>query len=622
MRHSRLWPVVSAFVLLLAGAIGIEVTAKDHRAQAHEIRITQSSDASESADEELWFVSEPIDEAHASARRWARRGEYDQALRVLERLTAERPDDDNLVAEYGHCLRRAGRYEPARQVIEAALLRNPDGATLHLDLARVLQQVGENDLALTHFQRALELRPNHTGTRVAIGELLRREGRIDQAIRALEPAGRQGSNEERARALGALGKAYFAAGRRQSALEALEASVERAPAAAQSWTRAAEALLLSDEPQDYDAAIEHAIRGTRLAPNSASAFRVLGRAYSRSDMPTDSIRAYEEVVARETEDGYSRRLLIRAALDGEEYAIARRHAQVLLRLEPDRAESHFLAGLVESRAGSYAKARGHYLEAIRKSKSPYAEAWYNLGRLARRRGSADEAVAAYQKALEGRPNYVAAWNNLGLVYLDESRHAEAESSFRKAIEIDGAYVGAWTNLGDGYSKQQRYSDAIDAYERALALDPKRVANRLRLAVALRRAGRSSEAIRAYETLVSDEPRYTRAWYNLGVALALSGRLDEAERAYQTALSIDPNHFRSLKNLGLLEAKRGRWAAAEPHLKEALERRPDDAEVRSKLAQSMLATGDLQGCSHHASLVRKQSQADDSLQVSLVHCVGR
>ncbi len=622
MRHSRLWPVVSAFALLLAGAIGIEITAKDHRAQAYEIRITENSDASESADEELWFVSQPVDESHAAARRWARRGEYEQALGVLEGLAAERPDDDNLVAEYGHCLRRAGQYDRARQVLEAALLRNPDGATLHLDLARVLQQVGANDSALAHFQRALELRPNHTGTRVAVGDLLRKEGRIDEAIRALEPASRHGSNEERARALGALAKAYFAAGRRESALKVLEASVERAPAAAQSWTRAAEALLLSDEPRDHDAAIEHAIRGTTLAPNSASAYRVLGRAYSRSNMPAESIRAYQEVVARDTEDGYSRRLLIRAALDGEEYAIARRHAQALLRLDPDRAESHFLAGLVESRAGSYVKARGHYLEAIRKSKSPYAEAWYNLGRLTRRAGFRDDAIAAYRKALDTRPGYVAAWNNLGLVYLDEANYGEAEAAFRKAIEIDDSYVPAWTNLGDGYSKQGRYSDAIGAYERALQLDPKRVANRLRVAVALRKAGKAREAIRVYRELVQDEPRYTRAWYNLGVALSLSNRLDEAEEAYRTALQIDPSHFRSLKNLGLLEAKRGNWAEAEPRLEEALERKPDDLEVRSKLAESMLASGDIRGCRHHASLVRKQIQADASLPASITRCIGR
>lgn len=621
MMHSRLWPLVSALAVLLVGAISVEIAANDHRAQVYEIDVSQNSDDAETEEEELWFAAKPLNESHAAARRWAQRGEYDRALEVLKQLTLEEPDNETVLAEYGHWLRRAGQHDAALDVLQSALDRSPNGATLHLDMAQVLKSLGQPEAALEHFEKALALRPQHTPTRIEIGDMLRMRGRLEEAVEVLKPATRQGSNEERARALAAIGKAYFSVGNRESAVKALEEAVERAPASAQIWTRVADALVLSADPNDLKSAIQHALRASTLAPNSSFARRVLARAYDRSNMPVEAIRAYREAVALDPEDTYARRFLIRAALDREDYSLARRHSEALLRMEPKWRESHFLAGLVEFRAGAYPKAHAHYLDALRNSKTPYAEAWYNLGLLARRTGKPQEAVAAYTKALQARPAYLAAWNNLGLVYMDTGDYAKAEASFRKAIELDPSYIGAWTNLGDGFSRQERYTDAIRAYQTSLSLAPNRVASRLKLAIVLRKIGQIEKAIEVYERLVADEPRYVRAWYNLGVALAASNRFDESERAYRTALSIDPNHFRSLKNLGLLEARRGKWVVAEPRLTEALERKPDDIELRTRLAELLLEHGDIQACRYQASLVLKQSQRDAPLQRSLARCVS-
>lgn len=81
------------------------------------------------------------------------------------------------------------------------------------------------------------------------------------------------------------------------------------------------------------------------------------------------------------------------------------------------------------------------------------------------------AIAAYQRALSGRPDFADAHNNLGRLLHEHGQAAAAESCYRLALCSDDSIALYWFNLGVSVEDQGRVSEAIEAYERALAIDP-------------------------------------------------------------------------------------------------------------------------------------------------------
>jgi tetratricopeptide (TPR) repeat protein len=60
-------------------------------------------------------------------------------------------------------------------------------------------------------------------------------------------------------------------------------------------------------------------------------------------------------------------------------------------------------------------------------------------------GDNEDALIAYDKALELDLNHVSAWNNKGIVLSRLKRFEEAIVCYDKAIEIDSQYANAWYN---------------------------------------------------------------------------------------------------------------------------------------------------------------------------------
>lgn len=80
------------------------------------------------------------------------------------------------------------------------------------------------------------------------------------------------------------------------------------------------------------------------------------------------------------------------------------------------------------------------------------------------------AMAAYARALAGRPDLADAHNNLGRLHHDRGELAVAESSYRLALCCNADLALYWFNLGVVVEDQGRVAEAIAAYERALELD--------------------------------------------------------------------------------------------------------------------------------------------------------
>lgn len=124
-----------------------------------------------------------------------------------------------------------------------------------------------------------------------------------------------------------------------------------------------------------------------------------------------------------------------------------------------------------------------------------AEHWFQRGLDLEETGAPiDQAIDAYQKAVELNPNAAGAWVNLGTICYRQRRFAEAETFYRKAIDADATYPLAEFNLGNLYDEQGKTREAFQHYRRALDLNPNYADAHFNLALLSERTGENMKAV--------------------------------------------------------------------------------------------------------------------------------
>ena len=101
-----------------------------------------------------------------------------------------------------------------------------------------------------------------------------------------------------------------------------------------------------------------------------------------------------------------------------------------------------------------------------------AQAWDDLGELFLKMGSFDEAIGAFQKAIELEPEAGRSYGNLAYAFVSQSKYKEAVPLYEKSIDLledDKEKAAAWNRLGNVYRKLNDYDNAIKAYQKAVVL---------------------------------------------------------------------------------------------------------------------------------------------------------
>jgi tetratricopeptide (TPR) repeat protein len=173
---------------------------------------------------------------------------------------------------------------------------------------------------------------------------------------------------------------------------------------------------------------------------------------------------------------------------------------------------------------------------------------YGLGCALLKKGSVDEAIAHFQKALQIKPDYAGAHYDLGNALLKKGSVDEAIVQYQKALQIKPDYVGAHNNLGNALRKKGNVDEAITHFQKALQIKPDYAEACYNLGNALLQKGSVDEAIVQYQKALQISPDFAEALNNLGGALLQKGSVDEAIVQYQKALQIKPDYAEALNNL--------------------------------------------------------------------------
>ncbi len=129
-------------------------------------------------------------------------------------------------------------------------------------------------------------------------------------------------------------------------------------------------------------------------------------------------------------------------------------------------------GLTYMALGDLKKAEEYFREAI-ELRDDYSEAYNNLGLLLSREGRSEDAIKAYEKAVENLLYQTPerAYNNMGIEYEKLGRLEEAKNAYLRAISLSPQFPAPYYNLGRLYSRQGRLDRAVEYLEKAVSLNP-------------------------------------------------------------------------------------------------------------------------------------------------------
>jgi tetratricopeptide (TPR) repeat protein len=103
--------------------------------------------------------------------------------------------------------------------------------------------------------------------------------------------------------------------------------------------------------------------------------------------------------------------------------------------------------------------------------------YLNLGNVFFEKGSYDNALIVYKKALESSPHNARLHCNLGYLYWGKGNIEEAIKEYEKAIKYDNTYDIAYNNLGVIYLDDLgRIQKAIELFEAARKYNPNKTKN--------------------------------------------------------------------------------------------------------------------------------------------------
>ncbi len=229
----------------------------------------------------------------------------------------------------------------------------------------------------------------------------------------------------------------------------------------------------------------------------------------RAARPTRSLRAFELfargaiAVQRGTQEGNE------AAVDLLSRAIE---------ADPSFVVAHYTLGAVHQTLGNRWKAAAQF-RASTQLDAAYPEPFKALGDLflAAPRRLFDQAVEAYNKAIELRPFYAEAWVGLGDARAAKGEVDAAIASYQKALVFNPVNPKVHMSLGKiYYTEKGLYYEAVAAYKRAIELDPQLVDARMGLGEVYEEKGLYKEAIEEYRRVIEMDAKHTGAMYNLAL----------------------------------------------------------------------------------------------------------
>lgn len=462
-------------------------------------------------------------------------GQYDQALRLFERVASQGFAEGQ--AGLGQVYLRKHDYAKAKDAFEHAQKMDGNLALAWFGLGDVERKQEKWGEAVPFLQKAVELDRKYPEAQLALGECLSQLKRYDEAIAALNP-GLNWGTKWKPRFLVMLGN--------------VEMGRDSLRDAGIYFTQAQQA-----------------------APDDPITNRALGDFYLKRGIGSLAIPNYQKAVELDSTDVELRFALAKALEYDQRYNAALDEYRWVTERDPEFAAGQLALGSLFYRSGQadprrYADARP-YLEKYTQLMPEDARGWSLLGRTYFFLKMKDEAVAAMSKAMtlgdrskemytvlarayverkewqnaldayaKGEPNSTDQFK-IGQMLVLTGNLGGADSIYRAMIDKDstsgdGKY--AMVELGKLRFRQKDYAGAAGLLERRIALDPNSDEAYYYAGLSYKELKQLPEAIAALRQSAALAPNKAERHFWLGLVLATADSVADANAALTRSTELD------------------------------------------------------------------------------------
>lgn len=200
---------------------------------------------------------------------------------------------------------------------------------------------------------------------------------------------------------------------------------------------------------------------------------------------------------------------------------------------------YFYLGKVYYDLGRKQEALSAFNNAIEINKN-LAKAYFNAGKIYKEFGNKDEAINSFKKALSLKPYEPSFMESLGVVLYDNNMTEASLKYLLEALKVDNQNPYTYFNIGNIYAlKLNMPEKALEYFKQAVYLDPDIQYGYLNLGNTFALVNNYIEAIKAYNLYIYKNPKATSAYINLGHIYEAIGKTKKAKVNYEKALKIQP-----------------------------------------------------------------------------------
>lgn len=312
-----------------------------------------------------------------------------------------------------------------------------------------------------------------------------------------------------------------------------------------------------------------------------------GERHRRAGRLAEAERAYRDALGLDRDHPLAQHALA-LLMKGRDDAEAERLMRQSLRRLPNEPSFHNnLANLLRAR-GEREEAEHCYRTALRLNPG-YAEAHYNLG-LVLKEKRPDEAIECFRRAAALQSGYAEPLTQIGVVLKNLGRPTEAVPWLQQAAAANPRAMDAHYYLG--IVTENLGGDAAEHFARAVLLKPDSIEALRALCNALRKSDRIAEAVGVAQRWLAVAPEMAEPSAVLGDLLLRAGDAEAARPLVERALARERDNVAYLILVARVRIEEGRAAEAAALLQRAAEIAPEDAAVKTHLANALKILGRL------------------------------
>ena len=288
-------------------------------------------------------------------------------------------------------------------------------------------------------------------------------------------------------------------------------------------------------------------------------------------------------------------------IQAQRYLDAQICCQQALEADANHADALHLMGQLSLQAKHYDHAVEWSSRALRQDPRP-RHLW-TLGTALQRLGRYDDALKAFDKAIQIKPDIAGSWTNLGRVLVDLERLDEALLSFQHALKLDPRHWETADQSATLLYRLERFEEALEHLDLCNKIQPAHAPTLRRRARVLRDLERFEDALRDHRRAHQLDPADASTCNDIGDILAqLPGRREEALQWFDRALEIDQDFILALNNKASVLGQLHRFQEAVTVYQRLVVLDPDNAELQLLLGHTQLLLGDFEpGWAGHKAL---------------------